>query len=69
MKPHVGKIIHSNKLRIGYFAQHQLDELTLNETPMGHVQRERPSEKQGQIRARLDGFGISVEQADIRVKS
>ena len=69
LKPHVGKIIHSNKLRIGYFAQHQLDELTLNETPMGHVQRERPSEKQGQIRARLDGFGISVEQADIRVKS
>ena len=69
LKPLVGKIIHSNKLRIGYFAQHQLDELTLNETPMGHVQRERPSEKQGHIRARLDGFGISVEQADIRVKS
>ena len=69
LKPHVGKIIHSNKLRIGYFAQHQVDELTLNETPMEHIQRERPSEKQGQIRARLDGFGISVEQADIRVKS
>ena len=69
LKPHVGKIIHSNKLRIGYFAQHQLDELTLNETPMEHILRERPSEKQGQIRARLDGFGISVEQADIRVKS
>ena len=69
LKPHVGKIIHSNKLRIGYFAQHQLDELTLNETPMEHILRERPSEKQGRIRARLDGFGISVEQADIRVKS
>jgi ATP-binding cassette subfamily F protein 3 len=36
---------------------------------MEHIQRERPSEKQGQIRARLDGFGISVEQADIEVKS
>ena len=69
LKPHVGKIIHSNKLRIGYFAQHQLDELTLNETPMEHIQRKRPSEKQGQIRARLDGFGISVEQANIEVKS
>ncbi len=69
LKPHVGKIIHSNKLRIGYFAQHQLDELMLNETPMEHIQRERPSEKQGQIRARLDGFGISVEQADVKVKS
>ena len=69
LKPHVGKIIHSNKLRLGYFAQHQVDELRLNETPIDHVQRERPFEKQGQIRARLDGFGLSVEQAETQVKS
>ena len=69
LKPHVGKIIHSNKLRIGYFAQHQVDELRLNETPIDHVKRERPSEKQGQIRARLDGFGLSADQADTLVKS
>jgi ATP-binding cassette subfamily F protein 3 len=56
-------------LRIGYFAQHQVDELILNETPIDHVRRERPSETQGQIRARLDGFGLSVEQADTQVKS
>ena len=69
LKPHVGKIIHSNKLRIGYFAQHQVEELRLNETPMDHVQRERPLEKLGQIRARLDGFGLSVEHAETQVKS
>ena len=69
LKPHVGKIIHSNKLRIGYFAQHQVEELRLNETPMDHLQRERPLEKLGQIRARLDGFGLSVEHAETQVKS
>ena len=69
LKPQIGKIIHSNKLRIGYFAQHQVDELILNETPIDHVRRERPSETQGQIRARLGGFGLSVEQADTQVKS
>ena len=69
LKPRLGKIIHSNKLRIGYFAQHQVDELRLNETPIDHVKRERPSEKQGQIRARLDGFGLSADQADTLVKS
>jgi ATP-binding cassette subfamily F protein 3 len=69
LKPQIGKIIHSNKLRIGYFAQHQVDELILNATPIDHVRRERPSETQGQIRARLDGFGLSVEQADTQVKS
>ena len=69
LKPQIGKIIHSNKLRIGYFAQHQVDELILNETPIDHVRRERPSETQGHIRARLDGFGLSVEQADTQVKS
>ena len=69
LKPQIGKIIHSNKLRIGYFAQHQVDELILNETPIDHVRQERPSETQGQIRARLDGFGLSVEQADTQVKS
>lgn len=37
-----GKITKSSKLRIGYFAQHQVDELHINETPLEHLRRERP---------------------------
>jgi ATP-binding cassette subfamily F protein 3 len=59
-----GKITRSSKLRIGYFAQHQVDELHLDETPLQHVQRLRPAEHQAKLRARLAGFGLMAEQAE-----
>ncbi|WP_374643916.1 ABC-F family ATP-binding cassette domain-containing protein [Tabrizicola sp.] len=59
-----GKISRSSKLRIGYFAQHQVDELHLDETPLQHVQRLRPEEGQAKLRARLAGFGLMADQAE-----
>lgn len=52
------------KLRIGYFAQHQVDELHLDETPLQHVMRLRPTEGQPKLRARLAGFGLMADQAE-----
>ncbi|MFC3087500.1 ABC-F family ATP-binding cassette domain-containing protein [Tabrizicola soli] len=62
-----GKISRSSKLRIGYFAQHQVDELHLDETPLQHVQRLRPEEGQAKLRARLAGFGLMADQAETLV--
>ena len=59
-----GRLHRSNKLRIGYFAQHQVDELHIDETPLQHVQRMRPGEMQAKLRARLAGFGLMADQAD-----
>ena len=59
-----GKLNRSSKLRIGYFAQHQVDELFIDETPIQHVQRLRPAEQQARHRARLAGFGLTADQAD-----
>ena len=59
-----GKLSRSSKLRIGYFAQHQVDELHIDETPLQHVQRMRPAEMQARLRARLAGFGLMADQAD-----
>jgi ATP-binding cassette subfamily F protein 3 len=59
-----GKISRSSKLRIGYFAQHQVDELHLDETPLQHIMRLRPAEGQPKLRARLAGFGLMADQAD-----
>ena len=59
-----GKITRSSKLRIGYFAQHQVDELHVDETPLDHLRRERPAETPAKLRARLSGFGLMAEQAD-----
>jgi len=59
-----GRLHRSSKLRIGYFAQHQVDELHIDETPLQHVMRLRPGEHQAKLRARLAGFGLMAEQAE-----
>ena len=59
-----GSISRSSKLRIGYFAQHQVDELHLDETPLDHIRRERPHEAPSKLRARLAGFGLGEAQAE-----
>ena len=62
-----GKMIRSNKLRIGYFAQHQVDELIVNETPLQHLQAVRPGVMQSKLRANLAGFGLGPDQAETAV--
>ena len=62
-----GKMVSSNKLRIGFFAQHQVDELYVDETPLDHLMRERAHEGQAKLRARLAGFGLGADQADTEV--
>ncbi|MCA0920914.1 ABC-F family ATP-binding cassette domain-containing protein [Pseudooceanicola nanhaiensis] len=62
-----GKMTRSSKLRIGFFAQHQVDELHIDETPLQHIQRERPGEQQAKLRARLAGFGLGADQAETEV--
>ncbi|MBZ4022995.1 glycosyl transferase family 1 [Rhodobacter sp. TJ_12] len=62
-----GRIARSSKLRIGYFAQHQVDELDLGATPLLHLQRLRPKEHPSKLRARLAGFGLLADQAETEV--
>ena len=64
LKPAMGKMVSSSKLRIGYFAQHQVDELHIDETPLQHIMRLRPAEGQPRLRARLAGFGLMADQAE-----
>ena len=64
LDPLGGRVTRARKLRIGYFAQHQLDELHGDETPIDHIRRLRPDEAPGRHRARLAGFGIGAEQAE-----
>lgn len=59
-----GNFTVSNKLRIGFFAQHQVDELYVDETPIQHLMRLRSHEGQAKIRARLASFGLGAAQAE-----
>lgn len=62
-----GQITRSSKLRVGYFAQHQVDELELDETPLDHIRRLRPNEAPARLRARLAGFGLMEAQVTTKV--
>jgi ATP-binding cassette subfamily F protein 3 len=62
-----GRMTASSKLRVGYFAQHQLDELRADETPLEHLRRLRPGETPARLRARLGGFGLGAAQAETEV--
>jgi ATP-binding cassette subfamily F protein 3 len=64
LAPSEGRMTKSSKLRVGYFAQHQVDELHIDETPLQHVMRLRPAEGQARLRARLAGFGLMADQAE-----
>ena len=63
-----GEVTKSSKLRIGYFAQHQVDELHIEETPLQHVQSALPGVMPPKLRAKLAGFGLGADQAETEVR-
>jgi len=65
LDPLKGRMTTSSKLRVGYFAQHQLEELRPDETPLDHVRRLRPGETPARLRSRLSGFGLTADQAEL----
>ncbi len=67
LAPLSGKMNTAAKLRVGYFAQHQVDELTLDETPIQHIRRLRPDETPARVRARLAAGGLGAAQAETEV--
>ncbi|MEM8789638.1 MAG: ABC-F family ATP-binding cassette domain-containing protein [Pseudomonadota bacterium] len=68
LTPVSGQIHAARKLRIGYFAQHQVDELVLAETPLDHLRRARPDTAPAKLRAMLAGGGIGAEIAETPVQ-
>ncbi|MEE2655929.1 MAG: ABC-F family ATP-binding cassette domain-containing protein [Pseudomonadota bacterium] len=64
-----GHIVHSKKLRVGYFAQHQTDELDFEATPLIEISRKRPKDLEVKLRAHLGRFGFTQERADTRIRN
>ena len=63
-----GHIQIPKKLNIGYFAQHQLDELRAEETPFQHLYLKLNKEIPSKIRARLGSAGFTPETMDLEVR-
>ena len=67
LAPMAGKVGKSGKLRVGYFAQHQADELDLAATPLIAMTRKRPRDTVTQVRAQLGRFGFGKEKAETKI--
>ena len=64
-----GDVSKSGKLRVGYFAQHQTDELDMSATPVLEMQRRRPQDSETAIRSHLGRFGFGQEKALTKISS
>ena len=62
-----GRITRARKLRVGYFAQHQIEELRPSETPLEHLARELPGKPLADLRSMAAGFGLARQQAELPV--
>lgn len=64
LTPCAGTVTRASKLRVGYFAQHQIDELDADATPLQHLTKARPEASKAWARSRLAGFGLTADQVE-----
>ncbi|HYZ34302.1 MAG TPA: ABC-F family ATP-binding cassette domain-containing protein [Crenalkalicoccus sp.] len=69
LAPMAGEVRPAPRLRIGYFAQHQAEELDPRGTPLSHMQAALPRATETQCRAQLARFGLDEDRATTVVAS
>ena len=67
LEPMAGNLSKSPKLEAGFFAQHQVDDLNLDDTPYLAVQRLMPDAPEAKIRARAAQIGFPNVKGDTKV--
>ena len=67
LAPLAGDMRRGPKLKVGYFAQHQTDELVMSENPIDHMARALPRALPPQVRAQLARFGLDADRAETPV--
>ncbi|WP_019015810.1 ABC-F family ATP-binding cassette domain-containing protein [Elioraea tepidiphila] len=64
-----GEMFRTPRLTVGFFAQHQEEDLVLDESPVQHMARALPRATPVQVRAQLARFGLDAERAETKVAS
>ena len=67
LAPSAGTIDHSPYARIGYFAQHRLEQLDPHRTPLDLVRGAAPDMREQEMRDFLGGFGFAQAPATNRI--
>ncbi len=69
LAPLAGQRIESRHLRIGYFAQHQLEQLRPDESPLQHLLRLEPQTREQELRDYVGGFDFRGDMATTPCRS
>jgi ATP-binding cassette, subfamily F, member 3 len=69
LAPLSGKMVRANKLEVGFFAQHQVDDLEPGGTPYTHVAERMRGEGESKIRGRAAMIGFSGARAETRIEN
>jgi ATP-binding cassette subfamily F protein 3 len=69
LAPLAGEMHRDRRLRVGYFAQHQAEELDPAGTPLSHMAEALPRANETQCRAQLARFGLDADRAETPVAS
>ena len=69
LSPFSGKVTRADKLSVGYFAQHQVDELNVDASPYDHIRRLMPDAPESKVRGRTGAIGFSGKAGDTLVKN
>ncbi|MFN6955559.1 MAG: ABC-F family ATP-binding cassette domain-containing protein [Acetobacteraceae bacterium] len=64
-----GEMFRTPRLKVGFFAQHQAEELDLAGTPLSHMQAALPKATVTECRAQLARFGLDADRAETTVAS
>ncbi|MBF8659881.1 ATP-binding cassette domain-containing protein [Pseudomonas putida] len=64
LEPLSGRLVRGENLAVGYFAQHQLDSLDDKASPLLHLQRIAPTEREQTLRDFLGGFDFHGDRVD-----
>ncbi|MFQ5772946.1 MAG: ABC-F family ATP-binding cassette domain-containing protein [Kiloniellaceae bacterium] len=67
LEPRGGRMVKSAKLKVGYFAQDQAEELDLQANPLQLMERALPAEPEPRLRAHLARFGFGEAHVRLRV--
>lgn len=66
LAPTHGQVLGAAKIEVGYFAQHQLDELHPASTPYDYMIKFMPDATEAQRRTKLGSYGFGFDKADTK---
>ncbi len=64
-----GRVTRAEKLRVAMFAQHNMDDLVPDQTPIDHVRKLMPNDPEAKVRGRVARMGLGAEKMETKARS